>query len=322
MRIATLTFLLIVGSLVRIGFSQPAPIVPTSTRILKSFDFDERKSGNDEDQPMHWNKLESADFPHYVQGRLTTDRHRAGNYSFRMDLDGGNCTYRYEPGLLKIQPGAHYRFEGFCHTTTLRYARARLTAYFTDQDFHPLTDTIKHSKLFVSNNVEDDWHPMSVELTADRDRASFLVIQMELLQPSQYSTSSLGQRSLFLQDVHGAAWFADLTVAQVPQVVLKTDRPGNVFRVDDPLKLTVQVNDQQTDDLAIQLVVTDCAGSPDLPAYKQHRCHHRQKHCGRCAGNISGLAEGGPRLVSRVADYDEQGDLCRAGIARVDPSGR
>ena len=142
------------------------------------------------------------------------------------------------------QPDAHYRFEGYCRTTYLRYARARLTAYFTDIDGHPLPGTIKHSELYAGDGSDQDWHLMSVELTADRDHAACLVIQMELLQPNLYSTSTLGQRALFLQDVHGTAWFDDLTVSQVPQVMLKTNRPGNVFRQGDPLKISVIVNDR------------------------------------------------------------------------------
>jgi hypothetical protein len=257
MRFSVITIFALLASLAGGAVAQISPRAGNSSRILKSFDFDERKDGNNEDQPMNWTKLDGRDFPHYVTGRLTTDRHRSGNYSFRMDLDGGNCIYRYKPGLLKVQPGAHYRAEVFCQTTTLRYARARLTAYFTDQDLHPLPETVHHSDLYRSDDGDDSWHPLSVELTADQDHAYYLVVQMELLQPDQYSTSSLGKRSLFLQDVHGTAWFDDLTVAQVPQVVLKTDRPGNVFRQGDPLKLTVDVNDRETDDLTVQLMVSD-----------------------------------------------------------------
>jgi hypothetical protein len=257
MRIAAITFFTLLTALAGHVHAQPAPA--TSNRILKTFNFDERKQGNDEDQPMNWQKVEGTDFPHYVIGRLTTDRHRNSDYSFRMDLDGGSCVYRYQPGLLKIQPGAHYRLEGYCQTTVLRYARARLTAYFTDQDQHVLADTVVHSEVYTSDGSDADWHPLSVELTAAQEHAYYLVIQMELLQPNQYSVSSLGKRSLFLQDVHGTAWFTDLTIAQVPQVVLKTDRPGNVFRAGDPLKLTVQINDRELDDLTVQLLVDDAA---------------------------------------------------------------
>jgi hypothetical protein len=255
MRIAAITFFLILCSLARTGLAGTPP--QDNTRILHTFDFEERAQGNDEDQPMHWDKLDGIDLPHYVTGHLSTDRHRSGKYSFRMDLDGGSCIYRYQPTLLKVRSQAHYRFEGYCQTTYLRYARARLTAYFTDLDGHPLPESVRHSDLYASEDEDPQWHLMSVELTADQDRAAYLVVQMELLQPNMYFTSTLGQRALFLQDVHGSAWFDDLAVSQVPQVLLKTDRPGNIFRQGDPLNLSVIVNDREIDDLSVQLVVTD-----------------------------------------------------------------
>ena len=41
---------------------------------------------------------------------------------------------------------------------------------------------------------------------------------------------------------------------------MSTDRPGNMFRRDDVLRLTVLVNDRFTDDLAAQLVIRDATG--------------------------------------------------------------
>ena len=257
MRIAAITFFAALVAIAGLAWGQSAKLPTDTTRILHVFDFEERALGNDEDQPMNWDKITSEEFPQYVKGRLTSDRSRSGSYSFRMDLDGGSCLYRYKPGLLKVQPGTHYRLEGYCKTTVLRYARARLTAYFTDQDLHPLPDTVKHSELYAGINADEDWHLLAVELTADQDHAAFLVIEMELLQPSQYLASTLGQRTLFLQDIHGTAWFDDVAVTQVPQVALKTDRPGNVFRQGDPLKISVVVNDRETDDLTVQLLISD-----------------------------------------------------------------
>src|SRR5438067_8190567 len=84
-----------------------------SNRVLRTFDFEERQLGNAEDLPMHWDKVDGPELPHYVTGRLTTDRHRSGQYSFRMDLNGGSCIYRYEPGQIRVQRNAHYRVEGY-----------------------------------------------------------------------------------------------------------------------------------------------------------------------------------------------------------------
>src|SRR3954467_8507357 len=65
--------------------AQPAEV----SRVLHTFDFEERRLGNAEDLPMHWSKVTGAGLPHYVNGRLSTDRARSGQYSFRLDLNGG-----------------------------------------------------------------------------------------------------------------------------------------------------------------------------------------------------------------------------------------
>src|SRR3954470_18524 len=95
--------------------AQPAEV----RRVIRTFDFEERRLGNAEDLPMHWSKVEGSGLPHYVNGRLSTDRARSGQYSFRFDLNGGSLIYRYDAGQIHVQPGAHYRVEGFVQTTAL-----------------------------------------------------------------------------------------------------------------------------------------------------------------------------------------------------------
>ena len=48
--------------------AQPAEV----SRVLRTFDFEERRLGNAEDLPMNWTKVEGPGLPHYVNGRLTT----------------------------------------------------------------------------------------------------------------------------------------------------------------------------------------------------------------------------------------------------------
>src|SRR6476661_2446982 len=121
--------------------AQPAEV----NRVLRTFDFEERRLGNAEDLPMNWNKVEGAGLPHYVNGRLTTDRARSGRYSFRLDLNGGSLVYRYEAGRIRVQQGAHYRVEGHVRTTALTNARARLSAYLVDVDGSVIPGTVAHS---------------------------------------------------------------------------------------------------------------------------------------------------------------------------------
>jgi hypothetical protein len=248
------------------AIAQPAEV----RRVLRTFDFEERSLGNDEDLPMHWAKVDGEGFPHYVNGRLTTDTARSGKYSFRFDLDGGSLAYRYQPGLIKVRPGGHYHVEGYCKTTLLPHARARMTAYFVDVDGRLVQGSVRHSELYAGRGIDDDWHPLSIEMSAEGPRsqlsrnktppADSLVIELELLQAAQYEEADLGQRTLHAQDIRGSAWFDDINVSQVPRVLMVTDQPGNIFRKGERLRLRVHVDDAFTDDLAAQLVVSNVIG--------------------------------------------------------------
>src|SRR5215217_166711 len=145
--------LVLVGLGASVVIAQPAEV----NRVLKSFDFEERRLGNAEDLPMNWNKVEGAGLPHYVNGRLTTDRARSGKYSFRFDLNGGSLIYRYDAGRIKVQTGSHYRVEGHVQTTALPNARARMTAYMVDIDGAQIPATVRHSELYGARREDEGW---------------------------------------------------------------------------------------------------------------------------------------------------------------------
>jgi hypothetical protein len=259
--LAALTALATLTLCARPVVAQPAAV----SRVLKTFDFEERRAGNVEELPMNWVKVEGSGLPHYVNGKLSPDARRSGEFSFRFDLNGGSLIYRYQAGRIKVVRGAHYRIETFVRTTPLRSAKARMSAYFADVDGRPIRSTITHSEPWALAPGDpvgpDDWHRLELRLTADEERADSLVIELGLLQPQFWATASLGDRSLFTQDIRGTAWFDDVQVAQVPRVGMTTDRPGNVFRRSDPLNVSVTVNDRFVDDLAGRLVVRDAAGN-------------------------------------------------------------
>ncbi|MGB7158173.1 MAG: NEW3 domain-containing protein [Tepidisphaeraceae bacterium] len=275
-----------------VALAQPAEV----NRILRNIDFEERRLGNVEDLPMHWEKVEGPGMMHYVNGQLTTGRAHSGKYSFQFDLNGGGLVYRYDPKLIPVQPGAHYRVEVFAQTTVLPNARARLTVYFADVDGRLIPGSTRHSELYAAKVADEPWKKLEVELSAEGGNAvggdavgsdgvrghaprsstpspptpslrhsppstpAYLVLELALLQPMHYAASSLGQRTLHTQDIRGSGWFDSLSVSQVPKVLLKTDKPGNIFRRGEPARLEVHVNDRFTDDLAAQLVVRDARG--------------------------------------------------------------
>src|SRR5689334_20025193 len=147
--------------------AQPAGV----TRVLRTFDFEERRLGNTEDLPMYWSKVQGEGLPHYVNGRLTTDTSHGGKYSFRFDLDGGGLIYRYDANQIPVQRGAHYRIEGFVKTTPLAYARARIAAHFCDIDGNILPDSTTNSDLYAATKDDDPWKRLGIELSATDPKA-------------------------------------------------------------------------------------------------------------------------------------------------------
>src|SRR5215217_7345756 len=143
--------LVLVGLGASVVIAQPAEV----NRVLKTFDFEERRLGNAEDLPMNWNKVEGAGLPHYVNGRLTTDKARSGKYSFRFDLNGGSLVYRYDAGRIKVQTGSHYRVECQVQTTPLPRARARMTAYLVDADGGQVAGSVRHSDLYGAHGADE-----------------------------------------------------------------------------------------------------------------------------------------------------------------------
>src|SRR3954471_4900003 len=236
--------------------AQPAEV----NRVLRTFDFEERRLGNVEDLPMHWNKVDGPGLPHYVNGRLTTDLAHGGQYSFRVDLDGGGILYRHAANQIKVLTGAHYRIEGFCRTTVLAHARARMTASLADDAGRPLPGTTRHSDLYAARAADEPWRKLSIEISAESPQAAFLALELGLLQPAQYASQALGQRTLNVQDVRGSAWFDDITVSQVPRVTMFTVQTANVFPRCTPIRLLVQIDDRFTDDLTAQIAVVDAEG--------------------------------------------------------------
>jgi hypothetical protein len=173
----TRAFILLAAVLLLVPAARAQPA--QATRVLRTFDFEERRLGNVEDLPMFWSKVPGKHLPHYVNGRLSTDRARSGQYSFRFDLNGGGLVYRYEPGHIPVRAGAHYRVEGFCRTTVLPNARARLTAYFADAAGKPIAASVRHSELYAAKSENEEWHRIGVELSADTSAlAASLVIEL------------------------------------------------------------------------------------------------------------------------------------------------
>lgn len=230
-------------------------------RTLRTFDFEERASGNIEDTPLGWVKVEGSGMPHYLKGQFDFAVAHSGQTSFRLDLNGGSIAFRYPANRIFVVDGALYRIETMARTTPLKNSRARLSAYFCDEDGRPITASIKRVDLDPSTAADEQFHRLALDMVADAKSVS-LVVEIGIIQSHLTAKSDLGEHELAVEDIRGSAWFDDVKITQVPDVEVFTDRPTSVFYKDEPVNIRLRLHDQLTSDLTAELRVFDVDGKP------------------------------------------------------------
>src|SRR5438270_85686 len=80
---------------------------------------------------------------------------------------------------------------------------------------HPIAASLRHSEAYAAKTDGEPWRRLSFDVTATAADATYLVLELELLQPQVYAPGTLGAHMLYPQDIRGSAWFDDITVAQV-----------------------------------------------------------------------------------------------------------
>lgn len=233
------------------------PFLTPGSRILKTFDFEEKPLGNFDIVPMFWNKVAGRGFPLYTGGRFDEKIFRSSGTSFRMDLDGGSVAYRLAPGMLPLNPNADYYIVGFVRTSGIKYARAEISAWFADENGQLIADSEVHTERYASSAGNNEWKLIYLFMPGMNPRARSLVLQMGLLQPQQLNTLKLGKFDLFRQDIKGSAWFDDITIFQLPRLSIGTKVTGNIFQPGQRPEFDLTVSDLDKSSLKTSVDVQD-----------------------------------------------------------------
>jgi hypothetical protein len=260
------------------------------SRILRTFDFEERKLGNYESIPMYWSKVADRGFPAYSTGAFDEAVRRSTQTSFKLATQGGSVAYRFTPPpdkRIEIQPNADYYVLAFVRTSGLKHARADIVAWYADENGQLILPTETHCEPYKPADAAgvngDSWQVLYIYLpgpgapgaTAAAANARSLVLQVGLLQPQQLGTihspahdGGLGPFALYQQDLKGAVWLDDITVFQLPRVGITPARregaAAGVFGPGDKITLDVQLSDltsqQNAGKLKARVRMTDFDG--------------------------------------------------------------
>lgn len=204
----------------------PAPDRPPSARrVVRLFTFDE--PDNPDPVPAHWRRaqddpapggLRRPGFPAFNKAAFDSANVVSGEAAVKLPTLGGSTALRLQGGEVPVFPDADYAVSARVRTRGLEHARAFLTARLLDQKLDPIPGAEARSEPVLA---EDAWADARVVLHVRDDRAAWLQIDLELLQPRQFQEPPAGPAALhhvWREDVAGAAWFDDVAVGLLPRI--------------------------------------------------------------------------------------------------------
>ncbi len=251
------------------GATRPAGLDhPTSRpaiagrRIVKHFDFDERRFGNYDPLPMYWRRHGVEGFPSYLEGQFDKAVGHEAAPSFRLDLDGGSLAYHYEGRDISVRTNSDYLVVAQLKTHSLETARAYLTACYLDRKGAKIAGTERRSKLVGGADAPTDFSAISVGLPGNVPGARYVGMSLWLTQSSIWHSGPRPMRVVEREDIEATAWFDDITVYRLPRVALRSSRPGNVFTEAEPVELRTEVSDPDGLNLSAKLTIFSTDGEP------------------------------------------------------------
>jgi len=229
-------------------------------RIVHTFDFDERADGNLEDVPKYWEPLRASGFPHYTSGAFDFAVGKGAPPSFYLASEGRNVAYQYEGPNTRVRANIDYRIEGFIRADRLQAARTCLSAHFLDRFGQPIPETLARSRYVGGPRDGDAWVKVELYLPTAPPGARSIGLVGWVLQERLWRDEVPSYRHIMKTDVHGGAWFDDITVHSLPHARLTTVAPGNVLVPGEVQELLVTLADTVDPNVYADLSITDGEG--------------------------------------------------------------
>ncbi|MCK4627618.1 MAG: hypothetical protein KAT56_01370, partial [Sedimentisphaerales bacterium] len=202
---------------------------------------------------------------HYSKGELDTRHHRSGSYSFKLVPDGGSLGFEYDKRRIRAKPGSDFQITAYVHLEDAENCRAQLSCALTDRVGRLIPGSLYNSKLISQfDQAEDGWTRLEVYVPGNFPEARFITLSLWLLQEPQWDRQEQERTRVFQKDVRALAWFDDITIYQLPRVVLRTDRPSNIFACNETAQLQVEVEGVGSLDYQVHLTVQSSDGKEIL----------------------------------------------------------
>lgn len=237
--------------------ADPPAVLPSLQHVVKHFDFEDPDAApNSLPVPFYRYIAPAAGYPPFGAMRLTTACAYSGNGSLEFELGGGSMSARIPTAIIPILPFADYTVSVRVRTQGLVHARARLAAWLHDKTGQMIRDSRAVSRLTSSG----DWETLIVEVRGLEADAADLVLELQVVQPTQLAQGIPDPDQPRLEDITGRVWFDDVVVTHLPQIHLSLLQARNIVQWPDVPQAQIHVNEATTEPLSARLVVLDVDG--------------------------------------------------------------
>ncbi|QOJ01641.1 MAG: hypothetical protein HRU70_14590 [Phycisphaeraceae bacterium] len=232
-------------------------------RISAQFNFDEPTP---HPVPNLWARIhddrpgESSNptgFPPTNLAELAPGEGVGGTTAVKLPTRGGGTVLRLVSGVVPVFGETNYNVSALIRTNGLSKARAGIEVRLYDAEGKAIDGSTKRSDFILSPS---GWTPVVAEIEETPHGATFLEIDLLVLQPADLGGSSLGTFTVWEQDRAGAAWFDDVRVMQMPRLTLRTPSHTGIIRGGEPPRLVAEVRDLTGESLDIVVRVKDASG--------------------------------------------------------------
>lgn len=195
--------------------------------LIGEFGFEEPYG---ESTPIDWLAVRNRHYPAYTRGRLISDIAHTEDMSFRIDLNGGNCSYEYDPRRLAILSDYDYCVEGYIRTEKLRFSGASISAWLNDSRGRPIDESRVRTPVVRGTR---DWQLVRVYVSSSQ-----MADEQAQSQAPRYLGLALDVKGDHAQDIGGHVWFDSIRIFRLPRVRMNVSG-GSFHNLGQPIDAVV-----------------------------------------------------------------------------------
>ncbi len=225
-------------------------------RVVKTFDFDERRLGNYEDQPMNWLPMVGAGYPRFLEARFDMQSGHLAPPCFKFHARVGSAGAFYLAKDIPVHPDSAYRITAWVRTRQVRHARARISAYYLDHALRKIEGT-EHWSEDLRDESGAEWTLARIDLPGGFDRARWIGLAFRIEQPLVTGGAEQLASELVHRDAHAEAWLDDISIMRLPIVSMQLNMAHGVYVGETPTGIDIAMRDLDGTGLRVDLRVLD-----------------------------------------------------------------